>query len=188
MVSSAMQDLMVIVTAWSGACLRAVSGSSWYGRTGTCFLGLESRWTRVQWGFGVQVWYGSGVRVPTGGSHVRSLWGLILTLAYITKRLSEEETERDLVGGRTALLIYPEGQACSPPTLSFFRLLLAGSAFFLNLGRPSSASAVFRHLLPLPTAYCRLPPPPTTFCRLPPPPTAFRHLPSLSAASRARGP
>ena len=57
---------------------------------------------------------GSGslwIRVPTGGSHVRSWWGLILTLAYITKRLSEEEEkkERDLVGRQTALFIYSEG-------------------------------------------------------------------------------
>ena len=60
---------------------------------------------QVRDGFGVQV------RVLTGGSHVCSLWGLILTLAYITKRLSEEEMkERDLVGGQTALLIYSEGR------------------------------------------------------------------------------
>ena len=95
-----------------------------------------------------------------------SLWRLILTLAYITNRLSEEGRECDLVGGRTALLIYPEGQACSLPTLSFFRLLPAGSALLLNLGRPSSVSAVFRHLLPHPTAFCRLPPPTTTFRHL----------------------
>ena len=33
---------------------------------------------QVQCGFGVQVRYGFGVqvRVPTGGSHVRSLWGV----------------------------------------------------------------------------------------------------------------
>ena len=49
-----------------------------------------------------------GFRVPTDGSdHRRRCGGLILTLAYVTKRLSEEEKEkkRDLVGGQTALLI-----------------------------------------------------------------------------------
>ena len=53
-----------------------------------------------------------GIQVPIDGSdHVRRLWGLILTLAYITKRLSEEEEiKRDLVRGQTALLIYSEGR------------------------------------------------------------------------------
>ena len=52
-----------------------------------------------------------GIRVPTDGSdHVCRLWGLILTLVYMTKRLSEEEEKkRDLVRGQTALLIYIEG-------------------------------------------------------------------------------
>ena len=58
---------------------------------------------QVRYGLGVRVRHKLGVqvRVSTGGSHVRLLWGLILTVAYITKRLSEEEEkkERHLVGG-----------------------------------------------------------------------------------------
>ena len=117
------------------------------------------------------VWIrGSGsvwIRVPTGGSHVRSLWGLILTLAYITKRLSEEEKEkkRHPVGGQTALLIYSEGRGLHTSDPPPFRLLLDGSAFFINL-----------HQL-LATGY-RLLPPPTGFHRL-------RHLARLLPASTA---
>ena len=111
---------------------------------------------QVPCGFGVQVRYGFGVQVwvPTGGSHVRSLWGLILTLAYITKRLSEEEKkERDLVGGQTALFIYSEcrGLHTSDP-LPF----PAPSSRVRLLYQPLPALS---HRLPSPAAYYRLPPP-----------------------------
>ena len=54
------------------------------------------RWFRFGRGSGFHRWL---------GSHAPFV-GLILTLGYITKRLSEEEEKkRDLVGGQTALLI-----------------------------------------------------------------------------------
>ena len=104
---------------------------------------------RVRYGFGVQV------RVPTGGSHVRSLWGLILTLAYITKRLSreEEEKKRHLVGGQTALLIYSEGRGlhASDP--------LPFPAPFRRVRLLHQPALALGHRLPSPAAYYRLLPP-----------------------------
>ena len=136
---------------------------------------------------------------------MRSLWGLILTLAYITKRLSEEEKEkkRHPVGGPTALLIYSEGRGLHTSNPPPFRLLLDKSAFFINLHR---LSATVYRLLPPPTGFhrlrhlARLLPASTAFAtsrayyRLPPPspPRApmgpDNRLPPPSATLRASGP
>ena len=116
------------------------SGSVWIQGSGSVLIrGSGSVW----------IW------VHTGGSHVRSLWGLILTLAYITKRLSEEEEEkkRHLVGGQIALLIHSEceGLHASDP-LPF----PAPSRRVRLLHQPSPA---FGNRLPSPAAYNRLLPP-----------------------------
>ena len=172
--------------------LRSVPRSSWCGKAGTCACGDLSSVgisgarkcvvrVQVRYGFGVQVRYGFGVqvRVPTGGSHVRSLRGLILTLAYITKRLSEEEKKRHPVGGQTALLIYLEVRGlhtCDPLPFP------APSRRIRLLHQPSPALG---HRLPSPAASYRLPSPsppraPTTgFHRL-------RHLARLWAVTSSR--
>ena len=136
------------------------------------------------------VWIrGSGsvwIRVPTGGSHVRSLWTLILTLAYITKRLSEEERkEHDLVGGQTALLIYLEGRGSHTsnplpfpglssrvcllhqPSLALGYHLLSSAAYYrlqppAPPRPPTTGFYGLRHLVrlwALTTGFHRLPPP-----------------------------
>ena len=134
--------------------------------------------TRVQYGFGSPQVRGNGsgsvlVRVPIGDSHVRSLWGWILTQAYITKRPSEEEKkERDLVGGQTALPIYSEGRGlhASDPLR-----VPAPSSRVRLLHPPSPTLLGSLHRLPDPTAYYQLLPPSATSCararnnRLPPP-------------------
>ena len=101
--------------------------------------------------------------------------GCHLTLAYITKRLSEEEEkkERHLVGGRIALLIYSEGRGLHTSNPLPFP---APSSRVCLLHQPSPALG---HRLPSPAAYYRLPPPSpprarpwaltTGFHRLPPP-------------------
>ena len=65
---------------------------------------------------------------------MRSLWGSILTLAYRTMRLSEEEREIAIEskGGQPLLYTLRVKLARHRP-FSFFWLLLAGSTFFLNL-------------------------------------------------------
>ena len=145
-------------------------------------------WVRCGFGVPVRYRFGVQVRVPTGGSHMRGLWGLILTLAYITKRLSEEEKKgRHLVGGQTALLIYSEGRGLHTSDPLTFP---APSTQVRLLHQPSPALS---HRLPSPAASYRLPLPspprlPTTgFHRL-------RHLarvlPAFTAfgTSRAGGP
>ena len=102
---------------------------------------------------------------------MRSLWGLILTLAYITKRLSEEEEKkRDLFGGQTALFIYSEGRGlhASDP--------LPFPAPSRRVCLLHQTSLALRHPLPSPAACYRLPPPSPP--PLPPraPTTSFHRL------------
>ena len=99
---------------------------------------------------------------------------LILTLAYITKRLSEEEEEKDVIWleGRQPSLYTWRVEAYTPPTLSPFRLLLDWFAFFINLHRlsatvyrllpPTTGFHWLRHLArswAMTTGFHRLPPP-----------------------------
>ena len=104
-----------------------------------------------------------------------SLWALILTLAYITKRLSDEEKkERDLIGGQTALLIYSEGRGLHTSDPLPFP---APSSRVRLLHQPSPAWIGSHPRLPPPTGFHRLrhlarlwPWPPTIgFHYLPPP-------------------
>ena len=94
-----------------------------------------------------------------------------MTLAYITKRLSEEEKkEHDLVGGQTALLIYSEGRGLRTSDPLPFPAL---SSRVRLLDQPSPALG---HRLPSPAASYRLPPPSP-----PRPPTiGFRRLRHLA--------
>ena len=97
--------------------------------------------------------------------------GLNLTSTYLTKRLSEEERERDAIsleGGQPSLYTLRVGGLLISDPLTF-RRLLAGSTFFINFRRLFSAPTAVYRLLPPPTASRRLPPPSTTFHPLPPP-------------------
>ena len=76
--------------------------------------------------------------------------------------------------GRQPSLVTQRVEAYTPPTLSLFRLLLDGSAFFINL--PRLSATVYR-LLPPPTGFHRI----RYLARLLPASTAF-------ATSHARGP
>ena len=78
--------------------------------------------------------------------------------------------------GRQPPLYTRRVEAYTPPTLSPFWLLLAGSAFFINLHRLDSALANVYRLRPPPAGFHRSPPPrapvgrdTTGFHRLPPP-------------------
>ena len=103
--------------------------------------------------------------------------GLILTLVYITKRLSEEEEEmkRNLVRGKTALLIYSEGRGLHT---SDSLPCLAPSRRVRLLHQPALA---LRHRLPSPAAYYRLPPPSPPPSPPRAPTTGFHRLPPLCA-------
>ena len=119
-----------------------------------------------------------------------------MTLAYITKRLSEEEEKKhDLVEGRQPSLYTRRVEAYTPPTLSPFRLLLDESAFLINLHR--LCATLFYLLLPA-TGFHRLPHRLCHLVRLLPASTAFAtafatlhayyRLPLPSATLRAHGP
>ena len=84
--------------------------------------------------------------------------GLNLTSTYLTKRLREEERERDAIsleGGQPSLYTLRVGGLLISDPLTF-RRLLAGSTFLIN----------FRRLFSAPTAVYRLLPPSTHFHRL----------------------
>ena len=119
---------------------------------------------------------------------MRSLWEWILTLTYITKRLSEKKKRNAIsLEGREPSLYTRRVEAYTPPTLSPFRLLLDGCAFFINLHR---LSATVYNLLPPTTGFQRL----RHLARLLPASTVFAtsrayyRLPPPSATLRASEP
>ena len=148
------------------SCLKVGSGELLVRGDG-CVLGVgfgresgKGSGTHRRWGLGgIRVRVRVRVRVSRDGYHVRSSWVLILTLAYITKRLREKERkERDLVGGQTALLIYSEGRGLHasdplpyPAPSSRIHILHQPSPAPLGCSLPSTAS--FR-LPPASTAFC----------------------------------
>ena len=122
----------------------SVPDGSWYGRTGTCLVG-------VRFGRGLVSVRGTG-SIGGSGSHrwlsSAQLVSLIMTSTYLTKRLSEEERKkRHLVGGRTVLCIHSEGRDLLTSDTVPFQLLPAGSGFFLNHCWLSLAPTAFHQLL-----------------------------------------
>ena len=115
------------------------------------------RWVRASWGSGAGGVFEFGFLQLAVTCATVGFVFLNLTSTYLTTRLSEEERKKcDPVGGRTALLIYPEAQGLLASDPLPFRLLLAGSAFFINLHRLCLALATVYHLLPPTTGFQRL--------------------------------